>query len=208
MICANYLCPRPIQDAPHSVIGLAGQHPGHGTSSLSCPPTMSAPISTLAYILPLHPPPYIFMTRQYRACGICLLGSKLATPDLGIPASHHLKPHINISPHTSSTPIYMPFRWPCDTECIRSVSAFRVNYTHSCPISTSQPPTTSNHASKQVHTVPLCPPLCPFNGRVVLSACTPYLPPGVKTIHPQLILACQPPTTATNTSTPAYVLPL
>jgi hypothetical protein len=57
MIRANYLHTRPIQGASYLVIGLAGRNPGPCSSSLSWLPTMSTPISTLAYILLIHPPP-------------------------------------------------------------------------------------------------------------------------------------------------------
>ena len=61
---------------------------------------------------------------QARTRSIRVLGPKPPpSPDLCIPASHHLNPHIDINKHTSSTPSATHFQWPGNTEHIHSVSA-------------------------------------------------------------------------------------
>src|SRR5258705_173817 len=129
-------------------------------------------------------------------------------PDLSIPASHHIDPHINITLHTPSTHPALHFQRPGDTEHPRSVSASQGQKPPQGPISPSPAPTTSTHISTSPYLLPLHTPPCTSNGPAFLKSYARHLALRLKKPHLLPISPSRPPTTSTHISTSPYILPL
>src|ERR1700683_2103933 len=147
------------------------------------------------------------MARQYRArmLGICLSGSKTPPPNLCLRASHHLHPHMNTNPYTSSTTPAMNFRWPGNTKRVPSVS---VSQGKKCPPPPDLCILAYHHLNADInispHTTSTFPAThfrWPGDTERVCSVSGSKCPP-------RPISASRPPTTSTCISTSAHVLPL